>query len=62
MAQCKVLGLFTHLLYVCKLLHMNELEITAWALNLESADIVWNSSDFDQPIIFLITGFQAKVE
>jgi len=40
---------------------MNELEITLWVLNIASADICWDKRDLDQPIIFLIAGFQAKV-
>lgn len=53
--------LFTQLLYVCKLLHMNEVEIVVWSLEIESAKTDWVKSAADQPVVFLIAGFQAKV-
>eukprot|EP00826_Nyctotherus_ovalis_P060622 TRINITY_DN8528_c0_g1_i30.p1 TRINITY_DN8528_c0_g1~~TRINITY_DN8528_c0_g1_i30.p1 ORF type:complete len:406 (-),score=107.63 TRINITY_DN8528_c0_g1_i30:80-1297(-) len=52
--------LFSILLYVCKLLHMNELETLQWSLCAESEHIDWSRKDLSQSIILLLTGFQAK--
>lgn len=61
MTQCFRSDLFSQLLYVCKLLHMNELEIVMWSLNIELANIDWVKCNLDQPVILLTAGFQAKV-
>jgi len=50
-------NIFSSILYVCKLLHMNELEITLWSLCLEST----NKKDLDLAIVLLVTAYQAKV-
>jgi hypothetical protein len=53
--------LFSVLLYVCKLLHMNELEVLQWSLYTESESINWVREDLSLSTILLLTGFQAKV-
>jgi len=54
-------GLFSGLLYVCKLLHLNEVEICQWSLLFENVLDLWEKGGFDQTIILLITGYQSKV-
>lgn len=54
-------SLFSVLIYVCKLLHLNELEALQWSLCVESGNIDWKRSDLDHAIILLLTGFQVKV-
>ena len=53
--------LFSQLLYIVKIFHMNELEITLWIIYLDSIDIMCFNEDFDQPTVLLLTAFQAKV-
>jgi len=53
--------LFTQLLYVCKLLHMNEVEIVMWSLNIELVNIDWMKCSAEQPVILITAGFLAKV-
>jgi hypothetical protein len=57
-AEYSLANMFSSILYICKLLHMNELEITLWSLCLESA----NKKDNDLSVVLLVTAYQAKVK
>lgn len=53
-------NLFSVLLYVCKLLHLNELEVLQWSVCAESGSVEWDRKDLSQSIILLLLGFQVK--
>lgn len=55
--ECSLPNMFSTVLYICKLLHMNELEIALWSLCLESA----NKKDLELAVVLLVTAYQAKV-
>lgn len=50
-------SMFTSVLYICKLLHMNELEVSLWSMCMESA----GRKDLELSIVLLVTAYQAKV-
>eukprot|EP00826_Nyctotherus_ovalis_P046874 TRINITY_DN5335_c0_g1_i3.p1 TRINITY_DN5335_c0_g1~~TRINITY_DN5335_c0_g1_i3.p1 ORF type:complete len:186 (-),score=38.12 TRINITY_DN5335_c0_g1_i3:573-1130(-) len=51
-------GIFRHVIRICKLLHMNELEITVWSLHLE--EIHWAMCSLSLDFFLAITAMQAK--
>lgn len=51
-------GTFKQVTKICKLLHMNELEITAWSLYLEQLE--WNTNSLPAETFLLIIAMQAK--
>ena len=59
--KCNKTHIFSELLYICKLFHMNEIEIIQWIIGIESTIIDWDKYVEQQTVLFLITAFQAKV-
>jgi len=51
-------GTFKQVTKICKLLHMNELEITVWSLYLEQLE--WNTNGLPAETFLLIIAVQAK--
>jgi hypothetical protein len=51
--------LFGELIKVCKLFHLNDIEIAMWCLIIENKIGTWD--EFDPPVKLLVTAYQAKV-
>lgn len=51
-------GIFKHVTKICKLLHMNELEITVWSLYLEQLE--WSIERLGVEMFLVVSAMQAK--
>lgn len=51
-------GIFKQVTKVCKLLHMNELEITVWSLHLD--ELEWTTEGLAIEMFLVVTAMQAK--
>jgi len=51
--------LFAELIKICKLFHLNDIEIAMWCLIIEDKIPTWD--EFDPPVKLLVTAYQAKV-